>query len=919
MAPSYKKPAPEASATTKLVRELQHFGQDDPAQHQPDLDNEQEDVAVGRNAASSSSKSPQQRQQPGSASSSAPTARLDQLSLQDKGKGKAVAPAAAKGKDSRKSLKNLLRSTEHTIELAGPDGKVDSRVLTSWKMADYAYKREPCPFPTRARGLFTERVRGGGDGDEDEYRIVARGYDKFFNIGEVSWTHWNTIAQYSTGPYELTTKSNGCIILIAALDAQHLVVTSKHSIGNNVNANTEGGVSHSQRGEYWLDKHVERVGRTKEDLAKELFERNLTAVAELCDDEFEEHVLPYPEDQTGLHLHGLNVNEPVLNTLPSAEVASFARAWGMIATSYSVFPSVPAVQTYCERVQADGGVEGPDGKVSPVEGFVVRGHRKGGAPGEAFFWKVKYDEPYLMYREWRELTRKLLAAYPNLETVNPAKIRNDDSRLYLWWVAREIGRDVKAFDSWQHGKGIIKTREAFLSWSETPEANVARRELGVKVAVSEEERRNRKFDKTLIVPVAIQGCGKTALGLELSHLFGWGHVQSDDFLQKKPAPHFLRAVKDKLSKHDVVYADKNNHIVKHREDLIQLAASLDPQHKVRLVALVWPTNSTSLPRDKFHSLCASRIVERGQNHQTLRAGDEHEDVIWKFLGQHEPFDDAANVADSKFDEVVEMKAEWAQDEALERAVEALAKIDGVLPADTQAPLPKVKVDEAVAFAKSWTTTIRKETPPAAAQKPRAKATAARYYGIAADVDLAEIVEAHLPAAAKSDPNGLWPALVKALRVERKPHVTLVHRNELEHADEAVRAEKTALWDRYEALVEAAVKNPDAVAGLDVELTLGPRLVWDSRAMAVEVSGLVSTAPPSPSSSSAGTGRPEVELPDHKSAHITVGTRSSDIRPVEGKFLMQAAAQGATTTKDGGEILEVRIGEVKVPGRLAGLS
>ncbi|GAA5899650.1 hypothetical protein JCM8208_000617 [Rhodotorula glutinis] len=914
MAPSYKKPAPEPSATTKLVRELQHFGQDDPAQRQPDLDNEQEDVAVGRNAASSSSKGPQQ--QHSSAGSSSPAARLDQLSLQDKGKGKAVAPAPAKAKDSRKSLKNLLRSTEHKIEVAGADGKVESRVLTSWKMADYAYKREPCPFPTRARGLFTEHVRGG---DEDEYRIVARGYDKFFNIGEVSWTHWNTIAQNSTGPYELTTKSNGCIILIAALDAKHLVVTSKHSIGNNVNANTEGGVSHSQRGEYWLDKHVERVGRTKEDLAKELFERNLTAVAELCDDEFEEHVLPYPEEQTGLHLHGLNVNEPVLNTLPSAEVASFARAWGMIPTSYSVFPSVPAVQTYCERVEADGGVEGPDGKVSPVEGFVVRGHRKGGAPGEAFFWKVKYDEPYLMYREWRELTRRLLAAYPNLETVNPAKIRNDDSRLYLWWVAREIGRDVKAFDSWQHGKGIIKTREAFLSWSKTPEANVARRELGVKVAVSEEERRNRKFDKTLIVPVAIQGCGKTALGLELSHLFGWGHVQSDDFLQKKPAPHFLRAVKDNLSKHDVVYADKNNHIVKHREDLVQLAASLDPQHKVRLVALVWPTNSTSLPRDKFHSLCASRIVERGQNHQTLRAGDEHEDVIWKFLGQHEPFDDTANVADSKFDEVVEMKAEWAQGEALERAVEALGKIDGVLPVDKQAPLPKVKVDEAVAFAKSWTTTIRKEATPAAAQKPRAKASAARYYGIAADVDLAHIVEAHLPAAAKSDRDGLWPALVKALRVERKPHVTLVHRNELEHADEVVRADKMALWTRYEALVEAAVKNPDAVARLDVELTLGPRLVWDSRAMAIEVSGLVSTAPPSSSSSDGAPARPEVELPDHKSAHITVGTRSSDIRPVEGKFLMQAAVQGATTTKDGGEIHEVRIGEVKVPGRLAGLS
>lgn len=92
---------------------------------------------------------------------------------------------------------------------------------------------------------------------------------------------WDTIGQYSTGPYELTTKSNGCIILIGALDEQNLVVTSKHSIGRNANLSTEDGVSHSERGEYWLERHLESVGRKKEDLAAELFRRNLTAVAEV--------------------------------------------------------------------------------------------------------------------------------------------------------------------------------------------------------------------------------------------------------------------------------------------------------------------------------------------------------------------------------------------------------------------------------------------------------------------------------------------------------------------------------------------------------------------------------------------------------------------------------------------------------------
>lgn len=72
-----------------------------------------------------------------------------------------------------------MKSTQHSIRL---DDDGEERILTSWKMADYAYKRDPCPFPTRARGLFTEQV------GENDYGIVARGYDKFFNVNEVSWT-----------------------------------------------------------------------------------------------------------------------------------------------------------------------------------------------------------------------------------------------------------------------------------------------------------------------------------------------------------------------------------------------------------------------------------------------------------------------------------------------------------------------------------------------------------------------------------------------------------------------------------------------------------------------------------------------------------------------------------------------------------
>ena len=95
----------------------------------------------------------------------------------DKYRAKSAPKAHTKKKVSKRD-RNLLRSTVKRVVDATAGTTHDIR---SWRMDDWAYKRDPCPFPTRARGLFTETVDG-------QHRIVARGYDKFFNVGEVSWT-----------------------------------------------------------------------------------------------------------------------------------------------------------------------------------------------------------------------------------------------------------------------------------------------------------------------------------------------------------------------------------------------------------------------------------------------------------------------------------------------------------------------------------------------------------------------------------------------------------------------------------------------------------------------------------------------------------------------------------------------------------
>jgi len=81
---------------------------------------------------------------------------------------------------SAKSPK-LVRSSVYS---APSDSSIQIR---SWKMNEFKYYDVPSPFPTLARGLFTREMAGEQE-DEKRYQIVVRGYDKFFNIGEVPWT-----------------------------------------------------------------------------------------------------------------------------------------------------------------------------------------------------------------------------------------------------------------------------------------------------------------------------------------------------------------------------------------------------------------------------------------------------------------------------------------------------------------------------------------------------------------------------------------------------------------------------------------------------------------------------------------------------------------------------------------------------------
>lgn len=94
------------------------------------------------------------------------------------------------------------------------------RRITSWKMTEHLYFSASNQFPTLARGLFTQEVEEGEEvprkaedcegqwNEQPRQRIVARGYDKFFNIDEVDWTNVSgdacigCVADHTVGTYE---------------------------------------------------------------------------------------------------------------------------------------------------------------------------------------------------------------------------------------------------------------------------------------------------------------------------------------------------------------------------------------------------------------------------------------------------------------------------------------------------------------------------------------------------------------------------------------------------------------------------------------------------------------------------------------------------------------------------------------------
>ncbi|KAI4211166.1 MAG: hypothetical protein LQ351_006066 [Letrouitia transgressa] len=778
--------------------------------------------------------------------------------------------------------KKNANSKKTTFAIAG----TQNVTVDSWRFQEWDYKRRD--LPTYARGLFTYRTKGG------THEIATRGYDKFFNVGEVHETNWENVEQRTVGPYELSVKENGCIIFISGLEDNRLLVCSKHSTG----ARQDVDLSHAVAGERWIDKQLLAVGRSRKDLAVELRRRNVTAVAELCDDSFEEHVLAYDDKSAGLYLHGMNLNLPEFATYPGELVHKFADDWGFKKAEYLIKDDLETVKAFLNDCAKTGSWNNRD-----TEGFVVRCKRRehGGKGGfQDWFFKYKFEEPYLMYRQWREATKAVIAGRaPRFK--KHKKITED----YLVYARRKLAKNPKLGQEYNKNHGIIAMRDGFLKERGLKGSDIIQQEEEGKDPFGGEAAHN-----IVLVPVASIGCGKTTVAIALTKLFEWAHVQNDNITGKNNRPkQFATQVCNSLAVYPAMIADRNNHQKRERKQLIEDVQSVIPD--ARFVALHYVHDPKPEMLPMIRSVTQQRVLDRGDNHQTIQAGSKSQDTIIDimegFLYRFEPVDPNSG-PDDAFDDIINLDVAASSRDNLEIVVNSLhvsyprlipdlptsSDLDAAIGSALNEYQPDIKHD--LSFKSKKAQNRNKQT--GDANSTALELSRLEFFCVGLPTNEVQSTLEKVFANVPPETAKFYRQLQQSRRLQPSFHVTLMHRTSIDQDPE--------LWTYLSSLHLSTQKSSlssdpsssnNNINGNAAKNELGKcrvrfeRVVWDGRVMCI-VARLLD----------------EGWKCVNCVSHVTVGTASQAIKPKESNALLERWLEVGS----GGE---TGLGEVLVEGNV----
>ncbi|QLQ78512.1 hypothetical protein HG537_0A07590 [Torulaspora globosa] len=783
-------------------------------------------------------------------------------------------------------IRELVQELENAAQLASR-GKATKRVcdlfdsskkVVSWKFQEWDYGKNNIQLPCNARGLFILD-------DPEKPEIVARGYDKFFNIGEVVSTKWETIEADTVGPYDVTLKSNGCIILISALSDGTIVVCSKHSTGPR----TDVDRSHAESGGKYLLEQLKKANVDPETFGRELYDLNITAVAEYCDDSFEEHILEYKGDKAGLYLHGINLNQRTFATWPMEKVTQFASKYGFKPTTYFAIEDVKSLKKFLDECSERGSYDALE-----VEGFVIRCHSR--TNGQDFFFKYKFEEPYLMYRQWREVTKDYITTKCRIFKFRKHKFITNQ---YLDFVIPILDNDPELCERYMKGFGIISLRNMFLQ-----HYGMSAMEILNYEKVKELELRNAvDFDKVdentkfLIFPIAVIGCGKTTTALTLKNLYpdSWAVVQNDDITSKDKSMLMKKSL-ELLAKPNIkcVVVDRNNHQYRERQQLFTWLADLKEEY------LPYDTNIKVIGLSFFaaddlqnvRELTLNRVLARGDNHQSIKFSVYGEKkvigIMQGFINRFQPVAKSKS-PDNKFDLIIPLQVSHT-DSSLKNAREILHKLNHSYPQLVPSIPSEEEIKEAFTKSLAYKPTIIKHIKEKGNTNPKQRK--AVYYS-AHIKERQAIIDEIQKAIKSSNLSKRGRACIEKLfdqdKFQPAFHITLSHKSQAKKGTEDQKSNWKNFASRYDKIIstyEEKDENRSSITTADIVKFEIKKLCWDEK-----IGSIIIDLPEHPVIDCNGQIVPELKA-GNAISHITIGILQPGVAPFYSNELCGRVLKGS---------------------------
>lgn len=290
----------------------------------------------------------------------------------------------------------------------------------------------------KARGLYI---------DTQDYKIVARAYDKFFNINERPETRIGNLKYKLHFPVTTYVKENGFLGIVGwNPESDDLLITSKST--------PTGCFSEYLRQALYRFYGTDTMNKIKDYIK----ENNVSFIFECCDMENDPHIIEYPESKVVL----LDVvkNQMKFEKLPYDELFQLATKLGIkVKEKAFVIESWEDFYAWYNEVTA----EGYKYKGNDIEGFVIE-------DSVGYMTKLKL----FYYKYWKKLrgVAQSVLRYGNYKWTGSLLTREENEFLG-WCKSTFLNMTPEEKEAAKSYANICNLRKKFYLWkAEQEEANV---------------------------------------------------------------------------------------------------------------------------------------------------------------------------------------------------------------------------------------------------------------------------------------------------------------------------------------------------------------------------------------------------------------------------------------------------------------